>query len=199
MTVYAVPRKRLLSLLLAGVALFLAYQYVRIFMIGVTWAPWKEPRTFLDKDARGTFDITFFPDHRFLTRSDYENGSCARAGRVRGTMGRPVLGRLHYVDCPGLIKFHFPPAGVEIACIELETAGEEGQACQPPSGLPRVAVFYRVMGFLEDGSGLYDAGSLLRRVSDPDLNNLNLTVDRLAPLTDEEGRAQGDPGRTRTR
>lgn len=174
-------------LLIAGVGLFVAYEFIRIFMIGVTWGPWTEPRTFLAKDSRGTFEITFFPDYRFLTRSSYENGSCIRGGRIRGSMGRPVAGRLYYVDCPGLIKFHVIPAMTEVACVELETVREEGRGCMAPNVLAQMAkptVFYRVMGFSDDGSAAYDAGDLLRRVSNPDTTNPAETIERLAPLND---------------
>lgn len=186
-------------ILVAGALLFLIYQYFRVFMISVSWAPPNEPMTFLDKDDRGTFDITFFRDHRFLTRSDYENGSCLRAGRARGIMARRVLWRLHYLDCPVLVKFQFPAEGLDLACIELETVKEEGKGCTPPNALARMAnpsVFYRIMGFVEDGSGLYDMGSRLPRVRDPDLKRLTTTVDRLVPLDHSDERSNGNVDRT---
>ena len=141
----------------------------------------------MDKDDRGTFEITFFPDYRFLTRSQYENGSCLRGGRIHGSMGRPVVGRLYYVDCPGrLINFDLIPAGIQVACIELETFKEEGDGCRAPNALVEMAtprVFYRVMGFQDDGSAVYDAGALLRRVTNPDTTNLAQAIERLAPLS----------------
>jgi hypothetical protein len=171
---------------LAAIVGFAIYANPRIFVTFETWASPNEPRTFLDKDETGTFDITLFPDHRFLSRSRYQNGVCVKAGEVHGTTGRQVLGRLHYVDCPYLIKFHFPPDGIEMACIDMKTISEEGKGCALPDGLTKQTVFHRLMGFPKDGSGLYDTGSYLRRVYDPDINSLYATLDRLAPLVGQK-------------
>ena len=65
----------------------------------------------------------------------------------------------------------------QVACVELETAKEEGRGCQAATS----ATFYRVMSFSNEGSALYDAGDLLQRVGDPDTTNLLQTIDRLAP------------------